>query len=203
MRATCILNQLADRGLAKRIRRGKPNINPLSGMTRHCGLQAVSIILPDLKGHFVYRMVGLVVLTATLHLFLSQAGATEPEQELATFEQKWAEAVQRNDPDEIGRFLHSDFTFVNPRGQLLCRTAHLDDFRNRRTVFSKVELSDVQIRIYGDFAVVTSRPKITGFAVTPSGTTSFDAKPARFTDTMIQRDGKWQSVARHMTLVSE
>src|SRR5947207_14520931 len=109
-------------------------------------------------------------------------------------EQKWAESVQRNDANEIGGFLHNDFTFVNPRGQILHRAEHLDDFRQKRTVFTKVELSEVKVRVYGDAAVVTSRPKITGFAVTPTGKTTFDAQPARFTDTLIRHDGKWQSV---------
>jgi ketosteroid isomerase-like protein len=132
-----------------------------------------------------------------------QIYAADFQQEIATMEQKWADAVQRNNVDDIGKFLQSDFTFVNPRGVLLRRAEHLDDFRQKRTVFTKVELSDVVIRVYGDNAVVTSRPKITGFAVTPAGTTTFDAQPARFTDALIRRDGKWQSVARQMSLVSD
>ncbi|MBV9122497.1 MAG: nuclear transport factor 2 family protein [Planctomycetes bacterium] len=127
--------------------------------------------------------------------------AADVRKEIADMEQQWAEAVQHNDPEEIGTFLHKDFTFVNPRGQLLHRAEHLDDFRFRRTVFSKVKLSEVQIRVYGDAAVVTSRPAITGFAVTPAGTIHFQAQPARFTDTLIRFEGQWRSVARHMSLV--
>jgi ketosteroid isomerase-like protein len=123
-------------------------------------------------------------------------------QEIEDMQKKWAEAVERNDPNAIGQFLHADFTFVNPRGQLLHRAEHLDDFRQKRTVFTKVQLSDVKIRIFGDSAVVTSRPKITGFAITPGGKIIFDDQPARFTDTLIRGDGKWLSVARHMSLVS-
>ena len=74
-------------------------------------------------------------------------------------EQQWSQAVESNDPDRIGAFLHPDFTFVNPRGQILNRAEHLDDFRNHRTVFTAVELGDLKVRIYGDFAVVTSRPR--------------------------------------------
>jgi hypothetical protein len=130
-------------------------------------------------------------------------GAADSRDEIKGMEQKWAEAVEHNDPDEIGSFLEERFTFVNPRGMLLHREEHLDDFRQKRTVFAKVALSEIVIRVYGDDAVVTSRPKITGFAVTPAGKMSFDATPARFTDTLIRRNGKWQSVARQMSLVSE
>jgi ketosteroid isomerase-like protein len=152
----------------------------------------------------MHRMCWLVGLAAGLGIIqlASQVQGADERQEIQEMEQKWAEAVQRNKPDEIGAFLHGDFTFINPRGQLLHRAEHLDDFRRNRTVFTKVELSEVEIRVYGDAAIVTSQPTITGFAVTAAGKTTFDAQPARFTDTLIRRDGKWQSVARHMSLVS-
>jgi ketosteroid isomerase-like protein len=160
---------------------------------------------PTFEGRVMCRTARFIALTAALGfaLLASEARAADARQEITEMEQKWAEAVQRHDPDEIGRFLHADFTFVNPRGLLLHRDDHLEDFRLKRTVFTKVELADVEIRVYGDAAVVTSRPKITGFAVTPAGKTTFDAQPARFTDTLIRRDNQWLSVARHMSLVAE
>jgi len=133
----------------------------------------------------------------------SESGHLNAQHDVLAMEQQWAKAVERNDVNAIGSFLHADFTFVNPRGVLLRKNEHLDDFRQRRTVFSRVELSEIRIRIYGDAAVVTSRPKITGFALTPAGKMTFDAQPARFTDTLIRRDNKWLSVARHMGLVAE
>jgi ketosteroid isomerase-like protein len=152
------------------------------------------------------RTARLLVLAAGLGLVLLACpvrGADGAPAEVEEVERQWAAAVERNDVEAIGRFLHAEFTFVNPRGQLLRRDEHLDDFRQKRTVFTKVELTEVRVRLYGDAAVVTSRPKITGFAVTPAGKTTFDARPARFTDTLIRRDGKWLSVARHMSLVSD
>jgi ketosteroid isomerase-like protein len=132
-----------------------------------------------------------------------ESGLSDAQQDVLAMEQQWAKAVERNDIDAIGTFLHADFTFVNPRGVLLRKNAHLDDFRKRRTAFAKVELSEVRIRIYGNAAVVTSQPKITGFALTPAGKMTFGAQPARFTDTLIRLDNKWLSVARHMSLVAE
>jgi hypothetical protein len=157
------------------------------------------------KKRATQRLSGLSGLLAAIGLMMcvSAIGAADSRDEIEGMEQKWAEAVERNNPDEIGSFLEARFTFVNPRGVLLHREEHLDDFRQKRTVFSKVELSEIVIRVYGEDAVVTSRPKITGFAVTPAGKMSFDATPARFTDTLIRRSGKWESVARHMSLVSE
>jgi hypothetical protein len=151
------------------------------------------------------RLPGLVALALGLGagLLAARPQGTDARKEIQEMEQKWARAVEQNKPDEIGAFLHADFTFVNPRGQLLRRDEHLDDFRRKRTVFTKVKLSEVEVRIYGDAAIVTSRPLITGFAVTPSGKLTFADQPARFTDTLIRREGKWQSVARHMSLVSE
>ena len=152
----------------------------------------------------MHRTLRLAWLWAAVYLaFVSSVYASDAQHAIEVMEQKWAEAVECNDADDIASFLHADFTFVNPRGVLLHRAEHLDDFRQKRTVFTKVELSEVVIRVYGNAAVVTSRPKITGFALTPGGTTKFKAQPARFTDTLIRTGGKWQSVARHMSLVSE
>jgi hypothetical protein len=55
--------------------------------------------------------------------------AGDGRQEIEAMEKAWSEAVQRNDADDIGNFLHAEFTFVNPRGVLLHRAQHLDDFR--------------------------------------------------------------------------
>jgi hypothetical protein len=141
-----------------------------------------------------------LVIGAWLAPFARPAHAADARREIEEMEQKWAKAVQDNNPDEIGSFLHDTFTFVNPRGVLLHRTEHLDDFRSKRTVFTTVTLTEVEIRVYGGAAVVTTRPIITGYAVTPTGKTTFNHKPARFTDTLIRFDGKWLSVARHMSL---
>src|ERR1700722_7560352 len=121
--------------------------------------------------------IGFIALSTVvlgLASFARPATAADARKEIEEMEHKWAEAVQRNDPDEIGSFLHESFTFVNPRGVLLHRAEHLDDFRNKRTVFEKVKLTEVEIRVYGDAAVVTSRPIITGYAVTPGGKTTFN-----------------------------
>jgi ketosteroid isomerase-like protein len=147
--------------------------------------------------------IATLAMSVGLTAMSDHARAADARQEIAEMEQAWAKAVERNKVDEIGRFLHADFTFINPRGQLRRRAEHLDDFRARRTVFTRVKLSEVKIRVYGDAAVVTSRPIITGFAVTPAGKTTFENQPARFTDTLHRYEGKWQSVARHMSLVAD
>ena len=107
------------------------------------------------------RNIGFIAMAAVgfgLGCMAGSSAAAEPQREIEEMERKWAEAVEHNDPDEIGNFLSADFTFVNPRGVLVPRAQHLDDFRQKRTVFNKVELTEVVIRVYGDAAVVTSRP---------------------------------------------
>ncbi len=146
------------------------------------------------------RFVALAVVGVGLASFARPVHAADARREIEEMEQKWAKAVQENDPKKIGSFLHDSFTFVNPRGVLLHRAEHLDDFQNKRTVFTTVKLTEVEVRVYGDSAVVTSRPIITGYAVTPAGKTTFDQQPARFTDTLIRFEGRWLSVARHMSL---
>src|SRR5689334_9117130 len=74
------------------------------------------------KGSPMRSMSWIVALAAGFGfaLLVCHTYAAGEQQEISEREQKWAEAVQRNDVDAIGSFLSSDFT-VNPRGQLLHR----------------------------------------------------------------------------------
>jgi ketosteroid isomerase-like protein len=64
-------------------------------------------------------------------------------------------ALQRRDTLAVGRFWADEYTFVNPAGELLTRSARLANLSSGRTVFDtlKPKLKDEKIRLYGDVAV--------------------------------------------------
>jgi len=118
---------------------------------------------------------------------------------LAKLELDWANAVERNDVDAIARFLHPDFTFTSPRGGIADRASHLDDFRNGNSRFTLVALSEVEVRVYGQRAVVTSRPTIDGMVKANGSVITMKCQRARWTDSLIFQDGAWTCVARHQS----
>ncbi len=138
--------------------------------------------------------VGLTIATASW-----ADEAAETTKTLIKLELDWAGAVERNDVEAIGRFLHPDFTFTSPTGAIANRKDHLEDFRNRNARFPLVALSEVEVRVYGETAVVTSRPTIDGSVKVDGKLITLGCQAARWTDTLIRRDGSWTCVARQQT----
>ena len=101
----------------------------------------------------------------------------------------WAHAVEQNDVDGITRFLHADFTFTSPVGQISGRDEHLAGFRNGDARFPLVALSEVTVRVYGTKAVVTSRPTINGFTKSSGATVTLKDQAARWTDSLVLENG--------------
>ena len=140
-----------------------------------------------------------IVMATMIMMGQEAAGADDAPATLARLELDWANAVERNDVDAIGRFLHPDFTFTSPTGAIANRKDHLEDFRKGNSRFTLVALSEVEARVYGDLAVVTSRPTIDGMAKVNGNVINLKCQAARWTDTLIRRNDSWTCVARHQS----
>jgi quercetin dioxygenase-like cupin family protein/ketosteroid isomerase-like protein len=137
---------------------------------------------------------------ALLVLASNAAGRADDEQNaLLRFELDWANAVERNDVEAIGRFLHPDFTFTSPKGEIAHRKDHLEDFRNGTARFTLVALSEVEARGYGELAVVTSRPTIDGTVKVGGKVFTLRSQGARWTDSLIHQNRSWVCVARQQS----
>lgn len=122
---------------------------------------------------------------------------------LMKLELDWAGAVERNDVEAIGRFLHPDFTFTSPTGVIANRKDHLEDFRNGNARFPLVALSELEVRLYGQMAVVTSRPTISGTVKVNGKVKTLKCQGARWTDSLILQDNSWKCVARQQSNIPE
>ena len=124
-------------------------------------------------------------------------GGVEPaseEAQVRQLEERVAAATGSNDADALEPLLAPDFTFVNPAGILISKQQFLDNFRTGFLRNSKYDVSEMQIRIYGDAAVVTYRSDVAGSA----GFQQISNKRRR-TTMLIKRDGRWLIVAQQST----
>jgi quercetin dioxygenase-like cupin family protein len=146
-----------------------------------------------------------IALSASLSCFSTPCFSKDvhDDQGLAKLELEWANAVERNDVEAIGRFLHPDFTFISPTGAVANRSEHLNDFRNGNSRFPLVALSEVEIRVYGPLAVVTLRPTISGTVKVNGKVITLKFQGARWTDSLILREGSWTCVARQQSNIPE
>lgn len=118
------------------------------------------------------------------------------ESALVALEQQWADAVKHQDAGTIDRLQVEEFVFTDPAGQTWTKTRGLDSIKAGDLVIDSFELSDVQVKIYGNTAVVT-------FAITWHGNFRGNdiSGPQRMTDVLVKRDGRWQCVASQATRI--
>lgn len=146
------------------------------------------------------KRIALIVIVGVLVFgldILAQQKTGSVEQELLKLEQGWADAIVKADVALLDRMLGDDFTYIDGEGILWTKTTYLSVFKSGEAEFSSMVSDEMKVRVYGDAAVVTGRNTI-------KGTFRGDEHPSqeRFTDTWINRDGRWQCVATHSSKVA-
>lgn len=127
-----------------------------------------------------------------------RGGAVKDEVVLAELQQALAKAWVRADQATIDRIIAPDWKSTGPDGRTTDRAAVFADvFETRRHKIHRVEIDDVTARVFADAAVVTGRTH---------GVGEFDGAAydviIRFTDTFVRRDGRWQAVASHASVLA-
>jgi ketosteroid isomerase-like protein len=116
---------------------------------------------------------------------------------LREIQQQLAAAWVARDRATIERLVAPDWVVTHVAGQRLTRDDVLRDMvASDATRIESMTADDVEIRVFGDTAVVTGRTHACGVQ---SGA-SFDVT-LRFTDVFVRRSDQWQAVASHATLL--
>jgi ketosteroid isomerase-like protein len=133
-----------------------------------------------------------------LGMATSQVTSNDPGPELREMPHRLARAWLAGDRMEIENIIASDWTLTGPDGRVSTRADVLRDvFVARTHRIIAITVDDVHARVFGDAAVVTGRTHGRG----ESANTPYDVV-IRFTDVFIRRDGRWQAVASHASLLT-
>jgi ketosteroid isomerase-like protein len=120
--------------------------------------------------------------------------SNDTRSELTKWERDFAKAVVSNDADAIGKFLADDWVIIDPDGGFIDKARFLDVIKSGMLTHQLMESDDVQIRAYGDCAVLTAltrtKAKFAGQAF---------ATQERATDVFVKRAGRWQCVFSQLT----
>jgi ketosteroid isomerase-like protein len=134
---------------------------------------------------------------APLNAAAQANSATAAEIRHAT--RRYDAALRRADVAALEQVWAEEYTFVNPRGELLTKAERLANFRAGRTTFDTLtpQAREERIRVYGDVAVHANR-------LTIGGRYSGQAHGGTYRSLVIwvRRDGRWQQVASQLTLVT-
>jgi len=108
---------------------------------------------------------------------------------LAYMERDWIDAALKHDPSWVERNYAFDASDISSRNGALANKAQaVADARSDKNTYQAIDLSDLNIRVDGNTAVVTS---VNHFVGRDAQGKPVDRR-ARYTDVFIKRDGRWQ-----------
>ena len=125
----------------------------------------------------------------------SQSGNTE--QAIRQLVSELDNAQQQHDTATLDRIWADDLTFTNPAGEVLTKAQRLASRKSGETKSESFRSDDVQVRLYGDTAVVTSRATVKGQRQGQDIGGQF-----RITSVYVKRQGRWQLVAGQATRIA-
>ena len=130
-----------------------------------------------------------------------QPNLTQAEREVRKLERQWLDAYEQRDPKAMERIVADDFTITFPNGSMETKPQLMAMVRApRRASQPKMRFytEDVRSRAYRDTVILIGRV-ITEYE--REGKTV--REQSRYTDTYVQRNGRWQVVASHLSNVEE
>ena len=109
---------------------------------------------------------------------------------LHALNEDYIRSVQHSDVERFDEILAADFFCSNPDGSLVDRGGFLRQTARPVTI-SDLQAHDVQIRLFGDFAIIHARTTY----MLPDG----QPGAGRYTDCWARIDGRWLAVSAHVT----
>ena len=118
---------------------------------------------------------------------------------IAGIEQQLARAWVERDRAAVDAILASDWSVTDASGHVLTKEQVIQEtFASTDRKIDSMAVDDVQVRVFGDVAVATGRTRASG-----SYRGASSSVVLRFTDVFVRRDGRWQAVASHGSLVAQ
>ena len=120
--------------------------------------------------------------------------STSDADEISRLLDEYNDALLKHDAATLERIWADDLSFVNPRGQLVTKAERIENIKSRSTDLKSAEVSEKQVRMYGNSAVATLIVKINGQYSGSPGSGDF-----RVTTVWAKPKGNWQMVSTQMT----
>ena len=120
------------------------------------------------------------------------------ELELTQLVKDLNEAVVKADLAVLERVLHEDYVHNRPNGVVEDRAQYLENRKARRVDFESLVPDEMEVRVYGDTAIVTGRS-------TAKGKDQYGKmdEQRRWTRVLVRRDGRWQFVHFQATPITK
>lgn len=122
----------------------------------------------------------------------------EYEPELRKASQSYDAALKAGDAAAFGRLLADDYMYTNEKGATRNKAEDIAKMTSPDLKIESTVVDDKKFRIYRNTAVETGRYAVKG---THKGKPI--AETGRYTTTWVRRDGRWQIVADHTSVIAQ
>lgn len=120
------------------------------------------------------------------------------EATLKELEDNWQSAIMAHNAAIVDLLVAPDFAGVDRNGKFINKSAIIAEVKNDKDTYQVEKNEKVNVHLYGPtIAVVTGSTRSKG---TTKAGKAFD-RAYRYTDTWVQREGKWQCVASQDSLL--
>jgi ketosteroid isomerase-like protein len=138
----------------------------------------------------------VLVLLVSLPALAAGCPKNQPETEAAllNLENTWADALSRKDAEAVACLLSDEFEDADVDGSLKTRAQTLAHIPQRKPGVN--HLSEMRAHVEGNFGYTRGLAEL----VDASGKV---VARVRFTDVFAYRDGRWQALAGHESLISQ
>jgi ketosteroid isomerase-like protein len=104
-------------------------------------------------------------------------------------------SMEKGDVDAVAKVIADDFVVTSADGRNASRSEYLDRLRAASSPRAHLIHDEVQVRVYGDAAVITGRSRSTRNGQELPG-------QVRYIHVYARRNGAWQMVAMHVTRIA-
>ena len=118
------------------------------------------------------------------------------EEALRKIQHDWANARLKRDSSFATQIEADDFTVVWPDGQVINKQDDVKSYEADGAVFSEFKITDLDVRFYGETAIVVGQGSIKGRTPTKDLSGRYV-----WTDTFVKQRGAWKAVASQVTSV--
>ena len=122
---------------------------------------------------------------------------TGKRDELIALAHEWDRAMVENDADAIGRYMADDWVIIGADGRVGDKATFLGLVRSGVLTHDVMESHDLDVRLYGDTAVVLSRGISGG---------TYQGHPFREVERVscvfVRAEGQWRCVSTHLSRLS-
>jgi ketosteroid isomerase-like protein len=126
------------------------------------------------------------------------SGSAGAEQALEKKAHEYAEALTKRDVKALDEIWTADYTFVNPRGELLSKAQRIANIKSGTTEFQTMRPQKDRLHVQGNFAVEVGRIVVEGEY---SGHES--SGEYRYTTVWIKIQKRWRMLANQITLIAK